>query len=244
MFLINYFFAILSILYLSVDCSDSKTKLSHVDSKINAYEFEYELPIEIEGFNGGKNPNTFRIYYYDSLIMYRFPYVYDSVVNNKSIKQEFRYRYFIFSITDRYGALIDVMKPNYKRILKVDSLLKKKAFLPLNELSEKIDKEIFLLRSELDSTGMKMKETYYTKKKNTIFDPDSVYFYYDKGLIKAKYSMIRKLDTLKMSKLYQIRMVSRDNKSPEREMFFKFKEIPIPDADLLETLFKNYKTIR
>jgi len=153
--------------------------------------------------------NLLKIYYWKDLVMFEYPYRYDSTLNGKVLLSENRKAFFVFQRDSSYGYHYDDAPyhtmPDNER-LSVDSVREKHNNSNYDVvLNWKPDSVIF------DSANKILREVYYYPEKRS----DSVYFtytlYYSTELSDIKETLSKKLDSSRNCKLFRVFITNNDD---------------------------------
>jgi hypothetical protein len=153
--------------------------------------------------------NLLNIYYYKDLVMFEYPYRYDSVVNGKILFTENRKAFFVFQKDSSYGYHYDGASyhtmPNNER-LSVDSVREKHHSSNYDIImSWKPDSVTF------DSANKMLREVYYYPQKRS----DSVYYTYilcySTELSDIKETLSKKLDSSRNAKLFKVFITNNED---------------------------------
>jgi hypothetical protein len=190
--------------------------------------------------------DTYDVYYYGDIIMYRFQYNYDSIINGQTVLRERRPDFFVFHRDSSFGqtfyAYVD--DGNIPGRHRVDSIIRLRTFP----------------NSQFDTlANMKPDSSYVNANGDLvkIFNPEkrkhdpvaaTIYFYFTNKLKGVKESLSRKMDTVEGMKLFRIVVKSHPGYSEEYkvllspgDMFWEMKEIPIKNPDQVKGYFEKYK---
>ena len=197
---------------------------------------------------------TYNVYYYNELLMYKFNYRFDSMVNNQLVFQETRSFYFVFHKDSAYGYryMIKLDKSNEDNVrYKKDSLFK-----------------FFSFESNIYDTLINFKPDSIYKREGEIVkvynNPPSansgqqsekfdLYFYYTKKLKDIPETFSRKMDNEQRMKLIKILVKASGGFYKEfnttfqpREHLLEMREIPIENKDEIMHYLRKYQeqTIR
>jgi hypothetical protein len=190
---------------------------------------------------------SYDIFYYKDLILYKFQYRFDSLVDGKLLLQEWRSNFFAYHKDSLFGYSY-YPKPDavaITRRVSIDTMFKRNAYQPF-----KFDS---IFHSKPDSL-------YFDEQKNfvKVYNVDTsekypekvtYYFYYSKkfaGLTESFFSQT--LDNEKGLKLFKIRIVLYGHRYeeykialPERELLYEMIEIPIKNRTEILNYFDRYK---
>lgn len=143
---------------------------------------------------------TFR----DDIRLYETPYHYDSIINNKVIKSEVRYKIFVHHKDSLFGRIFDPGNNIYNLRTNLDSFISIKSFsdLRLMELFE--NENLVMQSSEKDPTIGTYKEVYLITSKQDISKTGLAIFYYDSRLTNIDFSYSKELDSIHKMKLCEV----------------------------------------
>ena len=212
---------------------------------IQSVMVNYDQPLVDNDGTLIENKSSFRVYYYGKLIMYYYPYKFDSSIDGRVIIQnERRQNYFVFHQDSLIGYdydpyfRLDNRKVDVAKMVKMISLE-----------SNRLDTMATLKPDSINSNKSNgtMEEIYNNVEKGGDMGNYITHLYYSNKLKDIKESFSKKLDSIKQMKLYMIRilfpeMVSEKYKItfPKREMIFEMKEVPVEDDKVLY-YFNRYK---
>jgi hypothetical protein len=188
--------------------------------------------------------DTIKIIYHENSILFLIPY-FDQLINivtNKSgdvlgeklIKQELRYKLFIYRKGSVHGFMYDSLTAKNGEKLSVDSLLSERSFQNMKFFSVYKSSNDSLIETLTDSKKEFLTEKYLTKVKYDESYNDTTYLYYAKKLNGIDFSFSKELDSIKNMKLFKIRYIYNSLQSdkysfviPKREFLFEIMEVPV-----------------
>jgi len=190
--------------------------------------------------------NSYNIFYYDDLIMYKFEYGFDSIVNGKVLLHESRPNFFVFYKDSVFGYSYYPYQDS-KAIegrTSVDTMFSKNAYSPF-----KFDS---LFRYKPDSSyfdSQKDLVKIYNYPKSDTAENFTYYLYFSKkfnGLTDCFFS--RSIADEDGMKLFRVRIVAHGHyydeykfTLPPRELLYEMAEIPIKDTAEIMMYFERYK---
>jgi hypothetical protein len=190
--------------------------------------------------------NSYDIFYYDDLIMYRFKYGFDSIVNGKVLLHESRPNFFVFHKDSAFGYSY-YPYPDSKPVAgrnAVDTLFNRNAYSPFKFDSlfhYKPDSSYFDAQRDLVKV--------YNYALSDTAEKFTYYLYFSKkfkGLADGFFS--RSMADKDGMKLFRIRIAAHGHYYPEykmalppRELLYEMKEIPVTDTAGLMIYFTKYK---
>jgi len=188
----------------------------------------------------------FNVYYYEDLVMYQFPYYFDSTYDGKSIlnKQE-RNNFFVYNRDSTWGYNYNPLNElqNNRRV-KVDSMMRQTGLQSSNFDGIAKLQPVF---SQFDTNTGILKETYAPSKEEHKAK-DTIYFYFTSKLKDVDLSFSKKLDSIKKMKLFKIHLLFNGDYDEERKMTlpktevdYEIKEIPFENKEKIAGYFKLYK---
>ena len=192
---------------------------------------------------------TYNVYYYNEILMYKFNYRFDSMVNNQLVFQETRSFYFASHKDSAYGYryMIKLDKANTDNVrYKRDSLLKFYSFESsiydtlINFKPDSIYKQegeiIKVYNNPLSANSIQQSEKF------------DLYFYYTKKLKDIPETFSKKMDNEKGMKLVKILVKARGGFYKEfntnfqpRELLLEMKEISIENKEEIMHYLKRYQ---
>ena len=212
---------------------------------IKSVHIIYNLPLINLDSSVVNYDNSYDVFYYKDLIMYKFFYQFDSIVNGKQMLQTKRYKYFVFQKDSLFGYNYDPYsnQAKQKNRLAIDS----------------IKKNTFENYSYDSSFYKKTDSIYLGKEKNLLkiynyrssqkYPEDfTFYFFYSRKLNYIKESFSKQMDNIKNMKLYKIRIVAHGAyyeeykmSLPQREYLLEMKEVPLQNKNEILSYFHKYK---
>lgn len=217
--------------------------------KLTAISLKQQTPIVNRDSSITIIGGTYNIYYYNELLMYKFNYRFDSIINGQSVLQETRSFYFASHKDSAYGYkyMVKLDKTNTDNVrYKKDSLLK-----------------FYSFESNIYDTLINFKPDSIYKQQGEIVkvykDPPSadsayqsekfdLYFYYAKKLKDIPETFSRKMDNEKGMKLIKILVKASGGFYKEfnttfqpREHLLEMREIPIENKDEIMHYLRRYQ---
>jgi hypothetical protein len=232
--------------YNDFNSCDSKPK----NHRLQAINVAYTLPIVNKDSSITEAKNSYDIFYFEDMILYRFVYRFDSSVNGETLLQEKRKYFFALHKDSLFGYTYDP-NPN-KRLsdgrFSADSVLKFNTFQ-----NTKVD----------TLANLKPDSSFYDKGDLRVvyFHPDNklhpeephpedfdVYFYYTRKLNGVKETFTQKMDNVPGMKLFRILIIASGGYYPEykmsfpkRGMLYEMKEIQVENREEILHYFDKYK---
>jgi len=202
----------------------------------------YNLPLS--NWNSSLNDTStfYDVFYYNSLVMYKLFYDFDSSINGESVLTERRHYFFVFHKDSLYGYTYYPNRPHlmaYGR-LRVNSLLEKNSLESNNFdtlLSIKPDSSYY----EADGNLVKI---YNPPIRKGDFTDYTLYLYYTKTLNGIKETFSKKMDNIKDMKLFRIRILPKKaykNVFPKKEILYEMKEAPVENQQEVLAYFNKYR---
>ena len=210
-------------------CSRQPSKAVRPDRAIRLI---YNLPILNLDEKFVNYTDSFDIFYWDSLVLYRFPTYFDStwvtfnddgeIIDEKLLKTETRMQYFIYRRGAKRGQLYRPAEGKYLK-LSVDSFRAAKLFAGI-KLYDAVNDSLISSGKLPDGN---IYEVYLPKVKYDESYNDTTFFYYTGKLKGVEFSLSPELDSIKGLKLYKARLFFRQNaKMPDRNLYFELKALP------------------
>lgn len=191
--------------------------------------------------------DSYDIFYYEDLVMYKFHYRFDSLFNGRMIMHESRPNFFVFHKDSVFGYSYyprpDASTPEGR--LSRDTEFDRNGFTPF----------------KFDSAFNRKPDSLFVDNQKhlvKVFNPQSsekypekftYYLYYSKklaGLTESFFS--RSMDNEKGMKLFRIRIVAHGHyydeskvTLPQREILYEMTEIPLENRDEVLGYFDRYK---
>ncbi len=186
------------------------------------------------------------VFYHQDIVMYRFNYGFDSLINGKLLLRESRKQLFIFHKDSIYGYeyFVAPNHPAFAGRLLVDSILKVHSYRD-NRLDS-------LLNFECDTS-------FFDDQKNLvkIYNPPvasagkekfTVYLYYTRDLKDIPETFSKKMDNVENMKLFKARIAGHGiyNEQykmafPPRESSFEIREIQAKNEKEILAYFNKYE---
>ena len=241
------------------------------NSNINCYYTMKEIPIRsinlvastpmVKTDNGQLVGlvDTLKIVYYENLVLFQIPY-FDQLVNiitgksgnvigEKLIKDELRYKLFIYRKGSNYGFIYDSLNAKDSQKLLVDSFLSDRTFQSMEIFSRFYkNSNDSLIETSTDSKNGSLTEKYLTKVKYDESYNDTSYLYYTNELNGIDFSFSKELDSIKNMKLFKIRFIYnllQTNKYsfaiPKREFLFEIRETPVSNRREIIDFIMRFK---
>ncbi|MDB5226633.1 MAG: hypothetical protein JWN78_826 [Bacteroidota bacterium] len=159
---------------------------------------EYTLSGKMKFFNS----DTTKLYSYKNIVMYRIPYRFDSLLNNRPLLKETRYHYFVYAKDSSCGYNYDPMRPELdNKRYSVDSIDAATFVTTADELFKQND----LLLQSTHKEVSAIHEIYLAKSKVNATSPQStVEYFYAKRSNDPFFSLSKQLDSIKEMKLYKV----------------------------------------
>lgn len=239
---------VLSLVILLLGACVSQEKLKVVQF-LNVDSNFYESSVEADS-------SSFRIARYDNCTLYEVrsikgkvitEVIGDSIVNKMYPSKEYITRYFVVKNGAKTGLKYDSLVTDLPRKFRLDSLLE---MLTLNERNLKAF-EIDLGKPAKvkieDANNAVLIEQFFAKTGSSTVD--SIYRFYDKRLNDMDFSLSKKLDSTKRSKLHKISYIflptkdKNGNLSDRRKLDIEIKKVMIEgeDKDKLIAIFNRFK---
>jgi hypothetical protein len=218
------------------------------DKQIRAVNMTYDLPVVNWDSTITETKSMYDVFYYEDLIMYKFLYRFDSLVNGKLLLHADRNIFFVFRRDSLFGNTYD---PNpHRRIpdrrLRVDSMLKIYSFE-----SSKFDTLLNFKpdSSYFDAEGNLLK-IYINPAPDGSPEKFDLYFYYTKKLQGIKETFSKSMDNIKNMKLFKVRILASGAyyeqykiAFPKREIYYEMKKIPVENTEAILDYFNRYKKL-
>ena len=189
---------------------------------------------------------SYDIFYYDNLIMYKFEYRFDSLVNCKLLLQESRPNFFVFHKDSAFGYSYypPAGSTAIEGRISVDTMLKRNAYEPF-----KFD----------TSSYSKPDSIYFDDEKNLVNVYNSqvsedyperftIYLYYSKKLNGLTETLSKNKDRVNGMKLFKIRILAHGHyyekfeiNQPQREYLYEMTEIPVENRTEIVSYFDRYR---
>ena len=216
----------------------NNTKLRAVRVVGNIPVFASDTSFEIGG--------SYDIFYYDDLTMYKFEYRFDSLVNGKLLRREWRPNFFVFHTDSAFGYSY-YPPPDSTAIegrVSVDTMLKRNAYEPL-----KFDSSVYFKPDSIYFDDQKnLINVYNTPITEDYPERFTIYLYYSKKLKGIPQALSINKDTINGMKLFKVRMLAHGHYyekfkivQPQREYLYEIKEIPIENRTEIMSYFDKYK---
>lgn len=174
------------------------------------------------------------LYNYNGYNLFQLPYRYILEDENKVLKDEIRYKYFLLTNTSTHGVIYDSIFSKSGIVAKADTILRGLS----NFTFDTICKLSTLYKITENTNKNELLEVYIPKKIATDNIEDTAFMYYAKLYNEIKYSFSPNLDRLKGMKLFKIRLVYNSKYSesfkmhiPSREIIFEFSKIDIKNEN-------------
>jgi hypothetical protein len=190
--------------------------------------------------------NSYNIFYYDGLIMYKFDYGFDSIVNGRILLHESRPNFFVFHKDSVFGYSYYPYQDS-KAIegrTSVDTMFSRNAYSPFqfdSLFNHKPDSSYFDLQKDLVKI--------YNYPKSDTAENFTYYLYFSKkfnGLTDGFFS--RSAADEKGMKLSRIRIAAHGHHYPgyhftlpSRELLYEMTRIPVKDTAEILRYFDRYK---
>lgn len=202
--------------------------------------------------------DTTPIYYYQDLIIYQLPYIFDSSkstyhvqtdsTSNEHILTETRYNYFVFRQGSKKGIwYYSLERLDSTKQLTCDSMLKQVG-MQTNLQSFLNDPNDSLLERTTLQNGNIVMEKYITKTKPDESYNDTTFLYYSKSMKPIDFSISPFLDSITNSKLFKLRLVFNETYSakygitmPKRDLVCEIQESKPLHFDKLKPLVQRFK---
>jgi hypothetical protein len=198
--------------------------------------------------------DTLNIFYNGDIIIYAVPHSRETSNltfdkkgnqnNEKLLKRETLYTYFIYKKNDSLGFKYDSISDSRKKEFAVDSFLNLKAFRNAVFYS----KNDSLIETISKAGSNILIEKYIPKIKYDESYNDTTYFYFTDKLTNIDYSFSRELDSIKNLKLVKVRFIFNPVPKglypfgiPRRELLFEIKEVSLNNPDEILNLFTKFK---
>lgn len=227
---------------LFIMCSSENIKN---EKKILRIDLRYNIPIVKLNGELQNVTDSFSIFYYDSIILYKFPYTYSIENANTIEKQEKRFKYFIYQNHKPYGYYYDSINAKSYRKMNVDSLLSAKAFASNNFYDKNNDSLIEVIKSR---SNYSLIEKYISKKKPDQSYADTTIFYFTDKFKDLELSFSKELENIKNLKIFKVRILYNAHydkvyniKLPNREIAFELREKPFINSDEILAFFKSFE---
>ena len=200
--------------------------------------------------------DSFRVSYYQDLILYQVPYLYEvtkpifknDTIEEKIISSEIRYRYFIYKTNNPLGYKYDSLNALSNRLFSVDSFLTAKAFAKFNFYNKENDS---LIETTTDRKTKILTEKYIPRIKYDETYADSSYRYFsDHQLKNIEFSFSRYLDSTKNKKLFKVIFIHNPIPKgtysfyvPRRNLIFEMKETLLINSAEIIAFFKRVRLL-
>jgi hypothetical protein len=242
-------FKLLSIFILMASsCNGVKPKSDSLNQAIKGATVEYQIPIVKRDGTVESIQFNFQAYYFEDMTFFIFHNMFDSTINGEVVEHGFREEYFIFRNNDPFGYIYNPTRPKNNRKTSVDSLLKQRTFSSFNWEMILAFKPIGMINDLKKGT---VQEIYAENNPKGLMDNDSAYFYYNKNLLSTPYSLSEKLDSIKQSKLVEVRLIFNPRHStelnafiPRRETYFRLSGIDSSKIEVARRYFEQYRKER
>ena len=217
--------------------------------KLTAISLRQQTPVINRDSSITMIGGTYNVYYYNELLMYKFNYRFDSIVNNQLVFQEARSFYFATHKDSAYGYkyMVKLDKTNTDNVrYRKDSLLKFYSF----------ESNIYDTLINFKPDSIYKQEGEIVKVYNNPPSADSVqqsekfdlYFYYTKKLKDIPETFSKKMDNEKGMKLIKILVKASGGFYKEfnttfqpREHLLEMKEIPIENKNEIMHYLRRYQ---
>ncbi len=189
---------------------------------------------------------SYDIFYYDDLIMYKFEYRFDSLVNGKLLLQEWRQIFFVFHKDSVFGYSY-YLPPESTAVegrISVDTMLKRNAYEPF-----KFDSSLYLKPDSIYFDDEKNLVNVYNSPVTEDYpERFTIYLYYSKKLKCIAETLSKNKDTVNGMKLFKVRILAHGHyyekfkiSQPRREYLLEMKQIPIKNGMEVMGYFDKYK---
>lgn len=227
---------------LFVMCSSENTKK---ENRIKRVDLIYNIPIVKLNGQLQNLTDSLSIFYYNNIILYRFPYTYSIENMNTIEKQERRFKYFIYQKHERYGYYFDSINTSSYRKMNVDSLLSAKAFASNNFYDKNNDSLVVTIKND---NNYSLVEKYISKKRPNQSYADTTIFYFTHTLKDLELSFSKELENIKKLKIFKLRMIYNaqfdkeyNMELPYREFFFELRDESSLNSDDIISFFKTFE---
>ena len=238
-------FRFIGVLFILCGCIQSD-KYSLNDDEIYAVNITGSMPA-ITPDTSFTMSNSYNIFYYGNLIMYRFEYGFDSLVNGKLLLHEARPNFFVFHKDSLFGYSYyphpDTVAKDVR--ISIDTMFKRNAYEPFKFDSAFTHKPDSLYFDEQEN----LVKVYNTSASIKYPEKFIYYLYYSKklaGLNDGFFS--RSMDNESGMKLFRIRIMALGHyyeeykmTLPQREFLYEMKKVPVQDTAEIIGYFRKYK---
>src|SRR4030095_5053398 len=204
----------------------------YTQNNIKGIKIVYNLPIlKLDG-ELLNITDSFSVFYFKDLVLYKIPYKL-ILENSKAIESiEVRFNYFIYRKNSEFGYYYDTLKLIKEKRFSVDSFLTLKAFRGFNFYDRKNDSIVgrrILLNGDIV-------ESYLPRIRYDQSYGDTTFLYYTDRFKGVDYSFSKELDSVKNLKVFKVRIAYASQfytgyqfKFPKREYLFEMKEVASKD---------------
>jgi hypothetical protein len=212
-------------------------------------QIKVKFIIQIFGKNGNILTDTsfYSRYTSQNMVLYQIPYFFEEVRDTVTVKLYFKYWYFAYYKNSAYAYVFDtIKKQNNNKIVKVDSVLAKwtlhKFVLPLDST------RLNLVSTEVANNKGILHETYVGKPP---YLTDTMHYYFTNNLKNVDYSLSPKIDSLKNSKLFKVKIISysgpRDSSFSNKRREYEFEIVKVDSIEnckFIRSLFEKFKATK
>ncbi len=246
------------ILLISFLFGCASTKYQSKRNKIIAINFIVRLPLVQSDGQLLYLDDTTSIYYYNDLIVYQLPYIFESSrtiihvktdsVSEEKILTETRYNYFVYRKGKHLGlcySSIEQLDSNKR--LSADSIIALKA--PSYNLQNIIISPNYTLIEKLHlNNGNVFIEKYIPKQKPDESYNDTSLLYYSIAMKPISFSLSPFLDSVRNAKLYKLQLAFNEAyshtysmKMPKRDIIYEIELLRDPKLNDFKALLERFE---
>lgn len=199
--------------------------------------------------------DSFKISYFNDLILYQIPYGFDSSIfikkhdtmEEKIVKEEVRYRFFVYKAGRPTGYRFNSIEARDPQLFSVDSFLNAKAFasaLFYDKLNDSLVKTEIIEKTDI------LIERYIPRIRYDDTYSDSSYLYFSRNMKNIPFTLSPFLDSTRKEKLLRVVLVYNpvakgkyEFDVPRRQLDFEIKESFLTNPKEMIDLFERVKQL-
>nr|WP_315163055.1 hypothetical protein [uncultured Flavobacterium sp.] len=172
---------------------------------------------------------------YKNYLLYEFKDLQNFENDTATVKEEVRYRYFLFKKNEKHGFYYDSLNAKISKEVSTDSILSNRAFYGQSLFTSS---KMKLLSYEKSKYSFSLIEKYKCKTKIDVTYPDTMIVYYTNKMKGLELTLSKELDFIKKMKVVKIRAIynsqfinGNPNKFPNYEYKFELKEDKVSNLE-------------
>ncbi len=195
----------------SFSCN-SKKSISNQQRKPQTIKFHFTFPTVDLNNRFLVVQDSFYVSYFNDLVLYQFPGLHQytknmftdsgELITSELIKIDTVFWSVVYKKSDSIGYLFDSASQKVGKKITAKEYIDQRFKIVDSLLFNETDS---LIKKEVSKEGFS--ELYYRRKKSSIWDSDSVYLFFSNKFNKIDYSISKRLDSVRSSKLYKVRLI-------------------------------------